>query len=87
MIDIFLNYRYEITTTRIIAKRGFLVTHKTAVRLEDVRGVDEAQGIWGSMLGYSTLTIGTAATGSAEVTLESIANADQVKSIIEGSRK
>ena len=87
LIDIFLNYRYEITTTRIIAKRGFLVTHKTAVRLEDVRGVDEAQGIWGSMLGYSTLTIGTAATGSAEVTLESIANADQVKSIIEGSRK
>lgn len=87
LIDIFLNYRYEITTTRIIAKRGFLVTHKTAVRLEDVRGVDEAQGIWGSMLGYSTLTIGTAATGSAEVTLESIVNADQVKSIIEGSRE
>lgn len=86
LICALLTHRYEVTTSRLVARTGFIVTHKTSVRLEDVRGVSETKGLWGALLGYSTLEVGTAATGSAELAFKDIANASEVMAIIEGSR-
>lgn len=87
LICALLTHRYEVTTSRLVARTGFIVTHKTSVRLEDVRGVSETKGLWGALLGYSTLEVGTAATGSAELAFKDIANASEVMAIIEGSRE
>ena len=70
--------KYTFTTQRIVACRGLLSQTISEVRLEDVRGVNISKSIWGRLFGYSSASIGTAATAGAEIRIVNVRGLDGI---------
>lgn len=86
--DLFRIYytKYTFTTSRIIAKQGFISTRSSEVRIQDIRGLSIRKTVLGRIFGYSTAEIGTAATGGVEMRIRDVRGLDSILRNISASR-
>ena len=78
---------YELTTHRIIVRKGWISKLQNEIWIKDMRGVNLVQGIWQHIIGAGDIAIGTAATSDNEISLAGIANPNEVISQINSLRK
>ena len=77
---------YEMTTHRIIIKRGWISKIRNEIWIKDMRGVNLVQGIWQSAFNIGNIEIGTAAD-STEITMVAIKKPNDVIAQINKLRK
>ena len=78
---------YELTSHRIIVKRGWISKVQNEIWIKDMRAVNLVQGVWQRIVGVGDIAIGTAATSDNEICLIGIANPDSVIAAINSLRK
>jgi membrane protein YdbS with pleckstrin-like domain/predicted nucleic acid-binding Zn ribbon protein len=78
---------YELTTHRIIVRRGWISKSQNEIWIKDMRGVNLVQGIWQRIIGVGNIAIGTAASAGAEISIVGIANPSEVIAEINSLRK
>lgn len=86
IIEIKCTY-YELTTLRIIVRRGWITNLQNEIWIKDVQAVDPVQGIWQRIIGVGNIAIGTAATAGTEISITEIANPAEVIAEINTLRK
>ena len=69
---------YELTTHRIIVRRGWISKLQNEIWIKDMRGVNLVQGIWQRIIGVGNVAIGTAATAGAEISIAGVNNPAEV---------
>jgi len=82
------NVRFTIDRRGIEAKTGVLSVHQriTRVRFEDIRSVETEQSILERFLNIGDVEIGTAATGSIEITFQGVAAPIEVQEMVQMER-
>jgi uncharacterized membrane protein YdbT with pleckstrin-like domain len=82
------NVRYTISSKGVEAEIGILALQRRVTRLwfEDIRSFQTNQNLLERLLGVGNLEIGTAATGTVEVTLRGIAAPDEVQEMLQRER-
>lgn len=78
---------YELTTHRIIVRKGWIAKMQNEIWIKDMRAVNLIQGIWQRMVGIGNIAIGTAASAGTEIHIVGIANPEEVVSQINNLRK
>lgn len=78
---------YELTTHRIIVRRGWIAKLQNEIWIKDMRGVNLVQGIWQRIIGVGNIAIGTAASAGTEISIVGIANPTDVIDKINTLRK
>ena len=64
-----------ITETSLIGHRGIIRSKKLSTPLSKVQSIGLSNGLFGKLLGYHTITVANAATGSTEFIFTKMANA------------
>ena len=77
---------YVVTNRRVVVKTGLLSIRQSEIRVVDIRGVNLQRGLWQRMIGTGNITIGTAATGGAEIVMIGIGNPNHVVEAINAQR-
>lgn len=72
------SHTYTITTERIIAKCGLLNVDISEIRLGDIRGIHVSKTLFGRIFGYSSASIGTAATQGMEIVIANVTGLDAI---------
>ena len=78
---------YELTTHRIIVRRGWIAKLQNEIWIKDMRAVNLVQGIWQRIIGVGNIAIGTAASAGTEINIEGIKNPSEVIAKINSLRK
>jgi len=78
---------YELTTHRIIVRRGWIAKLQNEIWIKDMRGVNLKQGIWQRIIGVGDIEIGTAASAGTEIIISGIANPAKVVQEINSLRQ
>ena len=78
---------FVITNKRVITKTGLLRISQSEVRIDDVRGVNLQRDLWQRIIGTGNVTIGTAATGGAEIVMSGVGNPNHVVEAVNSQRK
>ena len=78
---------FVITNKRVVTKTGLLRISQSEVRIDDVRGVNLQRDLWQRIIGTGNVTIGTAATGGAEIVMRGVGNPNRVVEAINSQRK
>ena len=69
---------YELTTHRIIVRRGWIAKLQNEIWIKDIRGVNLVQGIWQRIVGVGNIEIGTAASFGIEIKIVGISEPAEV---------
>ncbi|MBE6374153.1 MAG: hypothetical protein E7055_19065 [Lentisphaerae bacterium] len=76
---------YELTSHRIIIRRGWISKVQNEIWIKDMRAVNLVQSIWQRIIGVGDIAIGTAASAGTEINIVGIANpadvVDQINSL------
>lgn len=78
---------YELTTHRIIVRRGWITKLQNEIWIRDIRGVNLFQGFWQRIIGVGNIEIGTAASSGTEISIIGIAKPSEVIDKINSLRK
>ena len=78
--------KYEIFDDAVVATFGIISRRSTQVRVADIRGMSIQQSIIGRILGVGHVTIGTAATGDAEIVMRDVRNPSGIVADIDNLR-
>ncbi len=80
--------RYIIDARGIESERGIISLHRRTTRLwfEDVRSVQTSQGIVDRALDIGNVDIGTAATGTVEISMKGIGAPHEVQEMVQRER-
>ena len=78
---------YVVTNKRVVAKVGWLNVKQSEVRIDDIRAVNLKLDLWQRIIGTGDITIGTAATGGAEIVMVGIGNPSHVVEAINAQRE
>lgn len=77
---------YELTTHRIIVRRGWIAKLQNEIWIKDMRGVNLVQGIWQRIIGVGNIAIGTAASAGTEISIVGVAKPTEIISQINSLR-
>jgi membrane protein YdbS with pleckstrin-like domain len=79
---------YTFAENRIMHRAGRLSLNYRipSVHYTDIRSVRVVQSIWGRILGYGNVELGTAAQDGVELTLEGILDPQQIADLLDGLR-
>lgn len=77
---------YVVTNKRVVSKKGLLRITQSEVRIDDIRGVNMKRGLWQRIIGTGDITIGTAATGGAEIVMYGIGRPRHIVDAINSQR-
>ncbi len=77
---------YELTSHRIIIRRGWISKVQNEIWIKDMRAVNLVQSIWQRIIGVGDIAIGTAASAGTEINIIGIANPAEVVSQINNLR-
>jgi|GEM_PF-1453908 len=77
---------YELTTHRIIIRKGWIAKEQNEIWIKDMRAVNLVQSIWQRIFGIGDIAIGTAASAGTEINIAGIADPAAVVSEINGLR-
>ena len=77
---------YELTSHRIIIRRGWIAKMQNEIWIKDMRAVNLVQSIWQRIIGVGDIAIGTAASAGTEINIVGIANPTEVVSQINNLR-
>ena len=78
---------YELTTRRIIVRKGWISKSQNEIWIKDIRGVNLVQSIWQRIIGVGDIGIGTAASAGIEISISGVANPAGVVAEIDSLRK
>ena len=78
--------KYQIFEDVVVASCGILARRSTQVRIADIRGMSVNQSLVGRFLGVGNVTIGTAATGDAEIVMRGVRDPSGIVATIDGLR-
>ena len=79
---------FVITNKRVITKTGLLRVSQSEVRVDDICGVNLQRDLWQRIIGTgNVVTVGTAATGGAEIVMCGAGNPNHVVEAINSQRK
>lgn len=78
--------KYEIFDDVVVATFGIVSRRSTQVRVADIRGMSVQQSIMERILGVGHVTIGTAATGDAEIVMRGVRDPSGIVATIDGLR-
>ena len=70
--------KYELTSHRIIIRRGLIAKFQNEIWIKDMRAVNLNQGIWQRIIGVGNIYIGTAATAGTEICINGIGNPQKI---------
>lgn len=90
LLYVYINIKttcFVITNKRVIMKTGLLSISQSEVRVDDIRGVNLQRGLWQRIIGTGNITIGTAATGGAEIMMIGVGEPNRVVDAINQQRK
>ena len=65
---------YELTTRRIIVRRGWLAKVQNEIRIVDMRGVNLEQTVWQRICGVGDVAVGTASSAEMEIRIAGVAD-------------
>lgn len=77
---------YELTTHRVIVRRGWIAKIQNEIWIKDMRGVNLEQGFWQRILRIGNIAIGTAASADTEIRITGISNPANVVTRINSLR-
>ena len=77
---------YTITNKRILSKGGIISVDMKEVRIADVRGVAMRKTIWGRLLNFGSVAVGTSATAGTEILIVDVDNPSEVVELINKNR-
>lgn len=73
---------YELTTHRVIVRRGWIAKNQDEIWIKDMRGANYKQSIWQRICGIGNVMIGTAASAGAEIIIIGVSRpAEMIKKI------
>ena len=78
---------YELTTHRVIVRKGWIAKRQNEIWIKDMRGVNFNQTIWQRIIGTGDIAIGTAASAGTEISIVGIAKPAQVVDEINALRR
>ncbi len=78
--------KYQIFDDVVVASFGIVSRRFTQVRVADIRGMSVNQSLVGRFLGVGNVTIGTAATGDAEIVMRGVRDPSGIVATIDGLR-
>lgn len=78
--------KYQIFDDVVVASFGIVSRRLTQVRVTDIRGMSVNQSLVGRFLGVGNVTIGTAATGDAEIVMRGVRDPSGIVATIDGLR-
>ena len=78
---------YELTTRRIIIRKGLISKNQNEIWIKDMRAVNFVQSVWQRIIGVGDIAIGTAASAGTEINIMRIADPAKVVSRINGLRR
>ena len=78
---------YELTTRRIIVRKGLIAKYQDEIWIKDMRAVNLKQGVWQRIFGIGDIEIGTAASAGTEIRIAGIANPSEIVKKINSLRK
>ena len=79
--------RYELTSHRVIVRRGLISKMQNEIWIKDMRAVNLIQGIWQRIIGVGDVAIGTAATAQSEISITGVANPSEIVTQINSLRQ
>ncbi len=82
-----INTRLTVTNERVRFRMGILSKNVREVFLSDIRSVQINQRFMQRLLGTGHIEISSAATGTAEISIDGIPKVDDVKAIIDKHRR
>lgn len=85
LIYVYLDHRgkkYTVTDRRVTAKKGILTKTVDEVNIAHIRSMNVKQDLWGRMMNYGDVFIGTAGTEGVEVTIRGVKNPVALKDLI-----
>ncbi len=77
---------YELTSRRIIIRKGLISKNQNEIWIKDMRAVNFVQSVWQRIIGVGDIAIGTAASAGTEINIMGIADPADVVSKINGLR-
>lgn len=77
---------YELTTHRIIVRKGMISKYQDEIWIKDMRGVNLKQDLWQRIVGVGDIEIGTAASAGTEIRIAGIKNPAAVVKAINSLR-
>ena len=78
---------YELTTRRIIVRKGLIAKYQDEIWIKDMRAVNLKQGVWQRIFGIGDIEIGTAASAGTEIRIAGISNPSEIVKKINSLRK
>ena len=78
---------YELTTHRVIVRKGWIAKNQNEIWIKDMRGVNFNQTIWQRIIGVGDISIGTAASAGNEIFIVGIADPAKVVDDINALRQ
>ena len=78
---------YELTTRRIIVRKGLISKHQDEIWIKDMRAVNLQQSFGQRIFGIGDIEIGTAASAGTEIRMAGIADPSKVVQKINSLRK
>lgn len=81
-----LQSRYFVSNKRVLARKGILAKDTIDIELEHIRTMQVKQTVWGRILSFGTITIGTEGTVGLEVSFVNISRPAYVKQTIDAYR-
>ena len=81
-----LSAKYQVFEDVVVSSIGIISRNSTQVRIADIRGMSVRQSLLGRLIGIGDVTIGTAATGDAEIVMRGVRNPAGIVSAIDGLR-
>lgn len=85
LLFVFLDRRgrkYTVTSRRITAKKGILTKTVDEVNIAHIRSMNVRQSLWGRMMNYGDIFIGTAGTDGIEVAIRGVSAPVVLKELI-----
>ena len=85
LLYIFLDRRgkkYTVTTRRVTARKGIVTKTVDEVNIAHIRSMNVRQDLWGRLLNYGDIFIGTAGTEGVEVTIFGVQDPVSLKELI-----
>lgn len=79
--------KYQIYDDVVVASFGIVSRRSTQVRVADIRGMSVRQSLVGRLIGVGDVTIGTAATGDAEIVMRGVRDPSGIVADIDALRQ
>jgi len=77
---------WNVTSDRIVEKRGLLASHRREMELADIRSIEVSQRALQRLLGLGSVTIASAASADFMIRMTDIANPNQIAEMVRQAR-